>query len=420
LLFWRLANAIVKSDGKVSANEKVFLKRIKEQIFSYEHQEILNNDDDDEVKDDSVNKSLVPNQENRSLDELMNELNGLIGLESIKKDVSQLVNFIKVQQLRQEKGMKSVQVSRHLVFSGNPGTGKTTLARLLSQIYKSLNVVSKGIFVETDRSGLVAGYMGQTAIKVKSVVKEALGGVLFIDEAYSLAGDNDDYGSESIDTLIKLMEDNRDDLIVVVAGYTNKMESFLSSNPGLKSRFNKFFYFEDYPPAQLTEIFELFCKNSGFKLSPEARDKVLRIFNDFYEDRDETFGNARLARNIFESAVNNQANRIISIPVITDEVLIQIEAVDIPGEVNIKANIAISKIRTDVLPEKSNNRTLKENLIETVRQSPNNIKAWLDLASVVETQQQAVDCYKMVVKLDPSNKSALEKLAFLRQQYGIA
>jgi SpoVK/Ycf46/Vps4 family AAA+-type ATPase len=329
-LFWRLANTIVKADGIVSPSEESLLIEIKDKIFSYKHP--LNQTDSLESSKNSEHVVEIQNKKDKSLDELMYELNELVGLDSVKKDVKELINFIKVQKFRQEKGMKNVRITRHLVFTGNPGTGKTTLARLISQIYKSLDIVSKGSFVEADRSTLVGGYLGQTAIKVQSVVKEALGGVLFIDEAYSLTAGDDSYGKEAIDTLLKLMEDNRDDLIVIVAGYTDPMEKFLSSNPGLKSRFNKYLFFEDYNPGQLAHIFELYCASNGFKLSDDARNKVQTILQGYHSKRDETFGNARLARNIFEKAVNYQANRIVSIPVITDEVLVRLEAVDIPRQ----------------------------------------------------------------------------------------
>ena len=264
-------------------------------------------------------------------DKLLNELDALIGLEGVKNDVKQLVNFLKVQQLRKSKGLGVRSISGHLVFSGNPGTGKTTVARLLSQIYKSLGILSKGHTVETDRSGLVAGYIGQTALKVKEVIDSALGGVLFIDEAYTLnTGGGNDFGQEAIDILLKAMEDNRDDFIVIVAGYTGRMKAFLASNPGLRSRFNKYLNFEDYNPMQLVNIFILYCKGADYYMTELAEATLLNMFSALHETRDETFGNARLARNLFEMTLSNQANRIVTITDITEENLSAITEADLP------------------------------------------------------------------------------------------
>jgi SpoVK/Ycf46/Vps4 family AAA+-type ATPase len=331
-MYFRFANTFVKADGKVTTQEIEALEKLKELFYpandkSYEN---LN-----EIPTSKHNEEEKP----RTLDELLNELNSLVGLNDVKKDVQEMVNFLKIQQLRESKGMSSTPISKHLVFYGNPGTGKTTIARLLAEIYKALNVISKGHLVETDRAGLVAGYVGQTALKVHDVVNKALGGILFIDEAYTLNGEGQDFGSEAIDTLLKLMEDNRNDLIVIVAGYTGKMSKFLSSNPGFKSRFNKYLSFEDYSPEQLQKIFSRFCETGSFKLTIEAEEKILGIFRILYEVKDETFGNARLARNLFENTVNNQANRIITATEITEELLSTIEVVDIPVEVEIHASL---------------------------------------------------------------------------------
>jgi SpoVK/Ycf46/Vps4 family AAA+-type ATPase len=202
----------------------------------------------------------------------------------------------------------------------------------MAKILKALSLLESGHLVETDRSGLVAGYVGQTALKVDDVVNKSLGGVLFIDEAYSLSsGEGQDFGREAIETLLKLMEDHRDNLVVIVAGYTDKMAQFLESNPGLRSRFNRYLHFEDYAPEQLLEIFVRFARKSDLIVSPRASDKLLNVFKSNYQSRDETFGNGRLARNMFESAMSNQASRLVSLKNISDEALATLKADDIPG-----------------------------------------------------------------------------------------
>ena len=250
-----------------------------------------------------------------SLEELLSELDGLCGLDKVKADVKSLINLVKVRRLRQEHGLPVPPMSLHLVFLGNPGTGKTTVARLLARIYKSIGVLSKGQLVEVDRSGLVAGFVGQTALKTGEVVEKALGGVLFIDEAYALASpDNpNDFGREAIETLLKAMEDHRDDLIVIVAGYTALMERFLHANPGLESRFNKYFYFEDYNGEQLMDIFRSMCVKNGYTLDGEAEKYAAERMQERYRRRDENFGNAREVRNLFERAAARQADRLAAL-----------------------------------------------------------------------------------------------------------
>lgn len=250
-------------------------------------------------------------EEKPSLEALMAQLDELVGLELVKKDVKNLINLVKVRKLRADNGLPVPPMSLHMVFTGNPGTGKTTVARLISGLYAAIGVLSKGQLVEVDRSGLVAGYVGQTALKTQEVISSALGGVLFIDEAYSLAsGGENDFGREAIETVLKAMEDHRDDLIVIVAGYDEPMEKFISSNPGLQSRFNKYLYFPDYDGEQLTAIFRRQCGKNSYTLSEEADRRAVELFTELYEQRDDNFGNGRDVRNCFEDMIVRQANRI--------------------------------------------------------------------------------------------------------------
>lgn len=264
------------------------------------------------------------------LDELMEQLDSLIGLKSVKATVVDMVNLIKVNKLRIEQGLPSMPVSYHMVFTGNPGTGKTTVARLLAEIYKELGLVSTGQLIETDRSGLVAGFVGQTAIKVTETVEKAKGGVLFIDEAYSLSRSHDsaDFGKEAIDTLVKLMEDNRENLIVIAAGYTKEMKQFIDSNTGLASRFNKYIEFPDYSLTELMEIFRLFCRNGGFLASESALKVTENYLKINSSNNPLKFGNARGVRNYFERIIVNQANRLIEIESPTKFILMTIEKED--------------------------------------------------------------------------------------------
>ena len=281
-----------------------------------------------EASGEPLQKTVV---RSRPLEEILTELDGLIGLNAVKQDVRQLANYVKVLQIRQAKGLRVSDMSYHMVFYGKPGTGKTTVARLIGEIYKALGVISKGHLIEADRAKLVAAYVGQTAIKTTEVVNTALGGVLFIDEAYTLApadSHGNDYGQEAIDTLLKLMEDHRNDFVVIVAGYPDEMGRFVASNPGLQSRFNKYLSFEDYTPEELVSIFNHFCKQNDYRLTDPATEKIKAFFQSAYDCRDKMFGNARLARNIFERSIENQSTRILTTDM-TGDVLTTIEDCDI-------------------------------------------------------------------------------------------
>lgn len=261
----------------------------------------------------------------------MQELDSLIGLDGVKQEIKTLINFIKVQKAREASGLKSSSISYHIVFTGNPGTGKTTVARIVAKVYKALGILAQGQLVETDRSGLIAEYVGQTAIKVNKIVDSAINGVLFIDEAYSITGETqNDYGKEAIATLIKRMEDDRDKLIVVVAGYPNEMNTFIETNPGLKSRFNRYVEFVDYSPQELFDIYQSQCSRLDYKLTDDAKSILKTVFEEAYNDRDKSFGNGRFVRNIFEKSLERQANRIASVASLDKETLTTITADDIP------------------------------------------------------------------------------------------
>ena len=264
------------------------------------------------------------------------ELDELIGLGNVKNEVRTLANFVKVQKQREAQGLKTPKMSYHLVFTGSPGTGKTTVARIVARIYKDLGVLKKGHTVETDRSGLVANYVGQTATKTNAVVDSALNGVLFIDEAYALVPENSsqDYGLEAISTLLKRMEDDRDKLVVIIAGYTNEMKRFIDANPGLQSRFNRYIDFPDYSSGELTEIFKMYLRKNQYNITPAAEEILKEKLDYAVAHKDCNFGNARYVRNMFEKAIQQQANRLSGVSNATKSQLTELTEEDIQKAFN--------------------------------------------------------------------------------------
>ncbi|MCA9727283.1 MAG: AAA family ATPase [Candidatus Eisenbacteria bacterium] len=269
--------------------------------------------------------------EPETLETVLREIDGLVGMEAIKEQIRTLTNVVKVHEERRKRELPVSRISLHSVFYGPPGTGKTTIARLLGRVFRALGILAKGHLLETDRAGLVAGYVGQTAIQVDKLVQEALDGVLFIDEAYTLSPeDGRDFGHEAIETLLKRMEDYRERLIVIVAGYPDEMERFLESNPGLKSRFNRFFYFDHYPPEDLVRILEIMVNNASLELTRPAKLAAREVLAGLWERRDRMFGNGRLVRNLFERMLERQANRIAGLAELTNETLSRLTKADVP------------------------------------------------------------------------------------------
>jgi stage V sporulation protein K len=328
-LYMRACNLIAKADGFLGVREKQELLRIEEILKKQ-----LGDKPSRAVASGAASRlttgagSMLAKP--RPSSEVLADLRALEGLENVKAEIDSLASFLKVQGIRRDRGMPVLAISRHLVFLGNPGTGKTTVARLLAELYASLGFLSRGHLVETDRSGLVAGFVGQTAIKTREVAESAVGGVLFIDEAYTLAGEQSDFGQEAIDTLLKFMEDHRDNLAVVVAGYPSKMERLLESNPGLQSRFTKRITFADYEPDQLLSIFTQMCSTAGMSLADSARERVGSLFSVAYRGRDHTFGNGRYVRNVFEESLVRHATRVATISPLSDGMLTTLEADDLP------------------------------------------------------------------------------------------
>lgn len=308
VLLYRVSSVVAKADGRITEEEAAWLSQLVSTTGIDEREE---------------------KPEEEATDNPIGELNSLIGLESVKKDVTSLSNFIKMKQMREAKGLKAPSISYHCVFTGNPGTGKTTVARILASIFKELGILKRGHLVETDRSGLVAEYVGQTAVKTNKIIDSALDGVLFIDEAYTLVGGQNDYGMEAIATLLKRMEDDRDRLIVILAGYPNEMEDFINSNPGLRSRFNRYIFFPDYSSTELYEIFHLNVTKNEYVITADADDYLKKKLDYVVQNKRKDFGNARYVRNYFESAIEHQANRLASDVNLTPEKLSELTIEDI-------------------------------------------------------------------------------------------
>ena len=294
VLLYRFASVVAKADGKITKEEEEWLSQMLAMTE-------VDKDRDKEQPDLRISQGGSNPIE---------ELESLIGLTSVKKDVVSLANFIKMKKMREEKGLKAPNITYHCVFSGNPGTGKTTVARILASIFKELGILKSGHLVETDRSGLVAEYVGQTAVKTNKIIDSALDGVLFVDEAYTLVGGHNDYGKEAIATLLKRMEDDRDRLIVILAGYSNEMEEFINSNPGLRSRFNRYIYFPDYSASELFQIFNLNVSKNEYIITDEAEEFIKAKLDKVVKNKQKDFGNARYIRNYFEMAIEHQANRL--------------------------------------------------------------------------------------------------------------
>ena len=313
VLLYRFASVVAKADGKITKEEEDWLSQLLAMTEA--------DKDDDKTQSDSRISQGGSNP--------IEELESLIGLTTVKKDVVSLANFIKMKKLREEKGLKAPNISYHCVFSGNPGTGKTTVARILANIFKELGILKSGHLVETDRSGLVAEYVGQTAVKTNKIIDSALDGVLFIDEAYTLVGGQNDYGKEAIATLLKRMEDDRERLIVILAGYSKEMEEFINSNPGLRSRFNRDILFPDYTPSELFDIFQLNASKNEYVINEEANQYLKKKLDIVVQNKQKDFGNARYIRNYFELAIEHQANRLAADLNLTPEKLCELTLDDI-------------------------------------------------------------------------------------------
>ncbi len=334
----------------------------------------------------------VQENEKLSLEEVLEKLNKLEGLTEVKQKVNDWVDQIKVFNLRKQRGLSVPTMSYHMVFMGNPGTGKTTVARLMSQIYCALGVVSQGHLVEVDRGALVAGFVGQTAIKTKEVIEKAIGGVLFIDEAYMLSKNaGNDFGGEAIDTILKAMEDNRDNLVVIVAGYTDLMHDFIDSNPGLQSRFKNYVDFADYSGKEMYNIFTKFCLGSQYEIDPQAKTVLQMYFDRAYKTRDKNFGNARDVRNLFEQIVTSQSKRVVKQPDISNEELMVIKLDDLPSNVMQIIDLYQNSAKETTISEPILNSTMQTSTIKIAQEN-------IQKQEVVEEKKEEKPSYTLYTK----------------------
>ena len=334
--------AMFMADNQISQEEQNFLAQVRQNFFpqgsqsieaieqKFENWNIPIALEDWYTQNSIIRSTKQDNSEVLTLSEAMEKLNALVGISNVKEEIQKLANFLKIQKERKKHDLPPMQLSMHMVFTGNPGTGKTTVARIVASIFRALGVLKKGHLIETDRSGLVGQYIGHTESKTNAIVQKALGGILFIDEAYSLyKGSENDYGQEAIDTIVKLMEDHRHDLVVIVAGYNDEMQEFIEANPGLRSRFNTFISFENYTIEELAAIFSIFAKKNGYELQAESWDKLKSKFSQALASADSSFGNGRYIRNLFERILRNQAMRLALLEKVTKADLITILPADI-------------------------------------------------------------------------------------------